>query len=161
MGLEIERKWLVDLEKIPTNFIDESKSVKIRQGYVFSNENSSLRVRESDLGWRQNYYVTIKVGSGLVRTEIENIIDKGTFEALWEQTIGSRIEKIRFVNKDIELDFFEGDCKGLIVVEIEFLNQSAALAFNAPDWFGKEVTCDGEYTNAELSKKGWKLNGTD
>ena len=54
-----------------------------------------------------------------------------------------------------ELDLFDDDLAGKRLVEVEFTDDESADAFVAPDWFGREVTEDGRYTNASLARYGW------
>ncbi len=51
----------------------------------------------------------------------------------------------------VEMDVFEGAYKGLILAEVEFPTEAAALAFTPPDWFGRDVTFTGEYSNSRLA----------
>ena len=52
----------------------------------------------------------------------------------------------------IELDLFHDALDGLIYAEVEFASVEEANAFTPPSWFGKEVTEDGSFTNAALSR---------
>lgn len=52
----------------------------------------------------------------------------------------------------IELDIFHGALEGLIYAEVEFPSVEEATAFRPPSWFLREVTEDGAYTNAALSR---------
>jgi len=64
------------------------------------------------------------------------------------------LEKTRYYipngKHTIELDVFGGKNTGLIVAEIE-LNYEGEN-FEKPDWFGKNVSEDINYSNAFLSK---------
>ncbi len=51
----------------------------------------------------------------------------------------------------IEMDVFEGAYEGLILAEVEFPTEEAALAFTPPEWFGRDVTFTGEYSNSRLA----------
>ena len=53
-----------------------------------------------------------------------------------------------------ELDIFEEDLKGLVIVEVEFDSIEEANAFTSPDWFGEDVTNSGKYHNSYLSQHG-------
>jgi adenylate cyclase len=152
--MEIERKWLVPA--IPS-WIMEYQPTHIDQGYVLSNKNVSIRVRAEKNCIKTVYTMTVKSGQGMSRQEYEVEIDKDTFNELWIQTEGNRIEKARFKipmhnGLKIEFDFFGGNNIGLLLAEVEFKDQDEAVNYIAPDWFGEDVTFDGRYTNAELSK---------
>ena len=50
-----------------------------------------------------------------------------------------------------ELDVFHKDLEGIVIVEVEFESVEDAQGFEAPDWFGEDVTMDGKYHNSFLS----------
>lgn len=52
----------------------------------------------------------------------------------------------------VELDVFSGKYQGLILAEVEFPTEEAALSFTPPAWFGRDVTFSGEYQNSRLSR---------
>ena len=69
MAVEIERKFLV--KNIPTEKIKYSH--KIKQGYIVSDENQVIRVREKG----EDYFITIKGNNiGISRFEFEYPIPK-------------------------------------------------------------------------------------
>lgn len=153
--MEIERKWLV--KEIPS-WIIEYNNTSILQGYVLSNKNVSIRVRSEKSIFETKYTMTVKSGQGMSRQEYEIDIDTETFNELWMQTEGNRISKNRFLipirdtKLKIEFDVFHDNNAGLLIAEVEFHDHDQAVNFIAPDWFGEDVTFDGNYTNAELSK---------
>lgn len=55
-----------------------------------------------------------------------------------------------------EIDIYEQQMEGLMVVEVEFEDEADAERFEAPEWFGREVTDDPAYTNAMLAFGSWK-----
>ena len=63
------------------------------------------------------------------------------------------VDKLRY-----ELDVYQADLSPLSVLEIEFESETDAKAFIAPTWFGKEVTDDKRFSNAELAKNGIPKN---
>jgi len=71
-------------------------------------------------------------------------------------TEGLRIEKTRYelayFEATIELDQFHGRLAGLVVAEVEFESEDASRNFEPPDWFGREVTDDGSYSNRRLAE---------
>jgi CYTH domain-containing protein len=152
MGTEIERKFLVD--RLPPDL--ESLSGKtIRQGYVIdAAEGIELRVRQK----QSAYYQTIKMGEGLSRTEIEIELSPDQFNQLWPYTDGRRLNKTRYTFPvgvhTAELDRFEGNLEGLLLVEVEFASIKAARDFAPPDWFGCDVTEDRRYKNKHLAVHG-------
>ncbi len=51
----------------------------------------------------------------------------------------------------VEMDVFEGAYEGLILAEVEFPDEETALSFTPPEWFGRDVTFTGEYSNSRLA----------
>jgi len=148
--IERERRFLV--VNVPT---DLPHPFRIVQGYLVT-QPAAVRVRRRD----DDYFLTIKTGSGMARTEIERRLEADEFEALWAVAAALRIEKRRYVialpNGDAaELDLFDGELAGRRIVEVEFGDDADAAAFVPPDWFGREVTDDGRYTNTALATNGW------
>lgn len=147
--LEIERKFL--LVSLPD--LEGVASVEIRQGYVTTPEDrTELRLRQAG----GSYFLSIKGGEGLVRSEREMKITVEQFETLWPETTGRRIEKTRFKGGLVgglvyELDIYAGPLTSLLTVEVEFPSEQAAGAFIPPDWFGEDVTLDKRYRNKALA----------
>jgi len=158
MALEIEGKWLVK------SFEEEmaTSQTPIWQGYVAKDANATLlRVRKAG----DVYYLTVKgkatMGS---KIEIEREIDKEFFEELWQLTVGRRVQKVRYevplvgeANDLVaEVDVFEGELAGLIMVEVEVSSAEllSKLRNDPPEWFGLDVTEDIRYSNSELASTG-------
>ena len=146
--MEIERKFLID--KIPLT-LTEYKCDKIKQGYFSIVPEKRVRKR-GDL-----YILTEKGEGDLVREEREQIIDKKMGEELFELSKTYIIEKTRyyvpFGEYTIELDVYEGRHAGLVVAEVEFPSEKAALEFEPPWWFGQDITYDKSYKNMMLATK--------
>ena len=153
MADEIERKFKIS--HLPHGIKRES-GVFIRQGYVCLNEDAELRVREKG----NNYFLTFKSGEGLVRPEWEVGIPIWVFEGLWLSTRNARIYKRRYkiAGPDglvFEIDVFEGQLRGLVILEVEFPTKEAADRFELPPEFnGIEVTEDDRYKNKHLAVFG-------
>ena len=148
---EIERRYLVnDLPRHPRRQTGE----RIEQGYLALSDLRTVRIRARG----GTYYLTVKVGEGLVRHEVESRISKSLFNLLWPLTEGRRIEKTRyqlpFRGVTIELDVFRGTLAPLYIAEVEFPSVEASHAFQPPDWFGHEVTDDRAYSNVSLAIRG-------
>jgi CYTH domain-containing protein len=150
---EIERKFL--LTAVPGAEV-LGPGRRLRQGYVAVDGAVEVRVRIDDGG----AVLTVKAGSGLARTEVELPLDGADADALWAHTAGRRIEKRRHrcaLGDDgpvAEVDLFDGDLDGLAVVEVEFPDAGAAAAFEPPPWFGRELTGEGGWSNADLARFG-------
>jgi CYTH domain-containing protein len=152
MGTEIERKFLVD--RLPDS-LDVYPHTRIHQGYLIATDSGmELRIRQK----AGRFYQTVKTGEGLSRTEIEIFLSKDQFDDLWPHTTGRRVSKMRF-NVPVgdyvtELDRFEDDLTGLLLVEVEFLSVEESRQFEPPEWFGAEVTNDKRYKNKWLAING-------
>lgn len=147
-AVERERTWLVRrLPELP-------EGTPIRQGYLVRDGSVTVRVRQKG----EHHVVTVKGWGTSSRTEIEWPIAADQFAALWDLTEGRRVQKTRYelpVEGGIaELDVFAGALDGLVLVEVEFGSDQDMAAFDAPDWFGPEVTDRPEYTNAALACGG-------
>ena len=151
-NLEIERKFLVDVNKIPYD-LNSLEKKEIEQGYIL--HNPAVRVRSIS---NSEYYMTFKsnTGNNLVRNEIEFRISKEAYSKLMNREDVNKISKNRYIafesNKKFELDVFKGKLEGLACLEVEFGSVEDANSFVVPSWVKKEVTNDARYTNSELSK---------
>lgn len=157
-NLEIERKFLIDINSIPYDLSVMEKQ-EIEQGYIL--HNPVVRVRSVS---NSEYYMTFKsnTNTDLVRNEIEFRISKDAYIKIMSRDDVKKIKKNRYItfenDNKFELDIFEGNLKGLACLEVEFNNEEDAGNFNVPSWVKKEVTGDVRYTNSELSKK---INGIE
>lgn len=156
-NLEIERKFLVDVNKIPYDFSKLAKK-SIEQGYIICKPEIRIRnISDSD------YVMTIKsnTADSLVRNEIEFKISKKAYYALMSRNDICRITKNRYVVNEgkyvYEIDIFEGKLKGLAYLEVEFPNREEAGKFVAPSWIGKEVTGDDRYKSCYLAQNSIPL----
>jgi CYTH domain-containing protein len=146
--MEIERKFLVaeipaDLSAYPVRHLE--------QGYLST--DPVLRVRQSG----DAYYLTYKGPGLLAREEHEFPLSEKAYQHLLAKADGAIITKDRYRIHwgayTIELDVFAPPFAPLVLAEVEFLSEEEALAFQPPEWFGKEVTYDPSYTNARMSQR--------
>ena len=151
--MEIERKFLV----VEPPDLKGSERIELEQGYLALADDQGgaevrLRRQQGDL------LLTVKAGSGRTRAEEEIELDRERFESLWPLTAGRRVAKTRHLIShgplDIELDRYRGELEGLLIAEVEFPDEKTADAFQAPEWFGEEVTGDRAYLNETLATKG-------
>ncbi|HEX6426160.1 MAG TPA: CYTH domain-containing protein [Niastella sp.] len=157
MGIEIERKFLVNKDKWSL-VLKEEKSL-FRQGYIVSDPEKTVRVRLTD----KEGYLTIKGPAvGLARPEYEYSIPKEDAQQLLDSFCKSEVHKIRYFidhnNKLWEVDEFLGQNEGLIVAEIELTSEDEP--FSIPDWIDKEVTDEKKYSNSNLAinpYKNWNI----
>lgn len=156
ISAEIERKFLVDRDRIPFS-PKLYPHVKITQGYISEDPVVRIRSIASDDG--AVYVLTVKSNGFLRREEHELPLTYSSFEHLREKIDGRFIEKDRYrIPLDggftAELDLFTGELYPLAYVEVEFPTEEIALSFTPPDWFGKEVTYEASYTNSALALRG-------
>ncbi len=156
MGVEIERKFLVDKEKWV--HVTKENGSPYRQGYILTAPDKTIRIRLTDKGG----FITIKgLSINASRPEFEYTIPAKDAEELLDKFCTSEVSKVRYKivhqNKTWEVDEFSGDNEGLIVAEIEL--KSETEVFDLPPWIDKEVTGDNRYYNSNLSTnpyKNWK-----
>ena len=154
MNLEIERKWLVNIDKIPYD-LEKLERISIEQTYIsFSPE---IRVRNINDG--EQYILTIKSNlssDGLMRDEYEINIAKNEYLNLLIKREGLTIYKNRYKivegNKTFEIDVYQKELQGLVCLEIEFETEEEARAYVKPDWVENEVTNDMKYKNSCLAR---------
>jgi adenylate cyclase len=146
MNREIERKFLVLLEKFPKNLHYEL----FRQGYLSTKKERTVRVRlAGDKG-----FLTIKgITKGVSRSEYEYEIPKddaiNLIETLCQKPlIEKKRYKIEHIGHTWEVDEFLGENKGLWIAEIELNAEDEK--FETPDWLGDEVSHDSRYFNSSL-----------
>ncbi|MEM9359647.1 MAG: CYTH domain-containing protein [Pseudomonadota bacterium] len=148
MALEIERKFLVRSDAWRA---DTGKASGLRQVYLATTEEASIRVRVIDdvLG-----RLTIKSSNaGLERAEFEYTIPVDEALALMRLGVGTPIEKVRHTvlveGFTWDVDVFEGANTGLILAEVELAQSDQNIVI--PDWIGAEVTGDPRYYNSRLT----------
>ena len=92
----------------------------------------------------------------MVREEYNLPLTAEAYAHLREKADGKLITKRRYLipfgKYTIELDLFSSPRPDLMLAEVEFSSEEEALAFEAPDWFGKDVTSSSEYHNSTLSQ---------
>lgn len=144
--MEIERKFLI--KQIPVN-LNEYPYEEIEQGYL--NTTPVLRIRRKN----DSYIFTYKSAGLMSREEIELPLSKEAYEHLIPKCDGNLITKTRYRIPEehgytIELDIFHGCLEGLVLAEVEFPSEEAALAFPVPDWFTCEVTYESTFHNSQM-----------
>jgi len=152
MAKEIERKFLVDITKLPKKL---PKKYIIKQGY-FKTDDSTVRVRIIN----QKAFLTIKGRrKGISRSEFEYEIPMQDALDMQKEFCKKRfVHKtryfIKYKNHTWELDIFEGNNKGLVLAEIEFKSENEK--FKLPRWILEDVSYDKRYNNSNLAKKPFK-----
>lgn len=142
---EIERKYLI--RTLPEN-LESYPYHEIEQGYLCT--EPVVRIRKQD----QEYYLTYKSKGLMIREEYNLPLTEEAYFHLRAKTDGRLITKRRYLIPlapyTIELDVFSSPDPNLILAEVEFPSKEAAEAFQAPDWFGEDVTQSVRYHNSNL-----------
>ena len=150
---EIERKFL--LRRMP-RLPDGAVPTEVWQGYL-PGERLVERVRRVRRdGGEPRYYRTVKLGSGVTRTEVEEEADEATFRRLWPLTRGRRVRKVRFEVPDgdytWEIDRFRD--RRLVLAEVELPREDAEVSI--PGWLRdhveRDVTGEDAYVNVNLAQ---------
>lgn len=148
MPSEIERKYLVDLER----WAPRDAGTHLVQGYLSSHPDRVVRVRIAGDAAK----LTIKGRTtGITRAELEYDIPvadaRSMLDTMCERPL---IDKHRFREQvgrhTWEIDVFHGDNDGLVIAEVEL--EAETDEPELPDWVGREVSDDPRYFNANLLK---------
>lgn len=153
MAIEIEHKFLIANDDWRH---DADDGIRIIQGYMGSNDKSSVRIRVN--GDSANINIKSKT-IGAQRSEYEYAIPlDDANEILTALCNRPYIEKTRyhviFQGHEWEVDVFSGENEGLIVAELELAD--ADESFPLPSWIGAEVTDDVRYYNSCLVTHPYK-----
>ncbi len=146
MGIEIERKFLVDTDALP----NLGEGVYIAQGYIETTTNNVVRARIKG----EKGFLTLKTeNTGMSCAEFEYEIPKAdALEIISTMCQGKTVEKTRYEysigQHTWEVDFFHGQNDGLIVAEIELSSEDES--FDIPAWVTEEVTGQNKYYNSSL-----------
>ena len=150
--LEIERKFL--LKRLPET-MPGSTPVRIEQGYL-PGDRLVERLRLEELNGKRAYLRTVKVGAGLVRTELEEETSAEMFKTLWPLTRGRRLTKKRHrvPQGDFTWEIDEFTDRDLVLAEIELPRADTQVVI--PDWLApwvdREVTGEVAFLNSTLAK---------
>lgn len=149
--MEIEKKYLVNVLPEP---LEQYAHSRLTQSYI--SREPVIRLRKIESEKQTSYVLTVK-GEGLsVRQEFELPLQQAEYENLFQKTEGRVLQKTRYripleQGYVAELDLFEADLEGLILVEVEFPTEQEMQNFKAPDWFGADVSNSKQYHNSTLS----------
>ncbi|WP_373796096.1 CYTH domain-containing protein [Neisseria dentiae] len=148
MTIEIERRFLLKNDSWRA-LAGEPETM--RQGYLSVEKERTIRVRI--IGNRA--WLTLKgYISDVARSEFEYEIPLPHAETMMQTMCPFKLEKRRYKidyqGFVFEIDEYFGENAPLIVAELELPDEDAAFA--KPEWLGEEITCNGKFTNAYLSK---------
>ena len=158
---EIERKFLVNIDDVPFDLSTLAYG-DITQGYITSIDNTfSFRVRQTlnmntdKVLINKTHTQTIKSKGSKIRDEYEIELNSDQFSTMWKLCMYNSVHKFRYelpyYHHTIELDVYKNEVEGLYTVEVEFDNEKECDMFEAPSWFGEEVTELKEYKNVNIA----------
>lgn len=147
MGVEIERKFLVD--KTLWQKVKPKDGATIIQGYLQKKPEKTVRIRVKN----NTGFITIKgKTTGVSRLEFEYQIPVADAKEMIHTFCDRYIEKTRYIVKykgfSWEVDEFLSPKKGLILAEIELPDENQE--FLLPNWVEKEVSGDAQYYNSNM-----------
>ena len=158
--MEIERKWLLDINDIPYN-LNDYEHFDIEQSYI--SFHPTIRIRK--ISNINEYILTIKSASkdnGLSRLEYELNITEKEYEQLLLKKEGITLLKTRYrIPEDkyiLEIDLFHGEYEGLAYMEVEFNNTDEAKEYVPPKFTRKELTGNPKFTNSALVLGKFDIN---
>lgn len=168
--IELEKTYL--LKFLPEGLRD-SKSKEIIDVYLPKNSvHPKLRLRKNGNKFELTKKTPVQDGDASRQTEQTIVLSEEEFNDLNSQLDGKRIHKIRYYynynGRTAEIDVFQDDLQGLILVDVEFDNLSERDGFAIPDFCLAEVTqelfiaggmlCGKNYTDIEgdLEKFNYK-----
>ena len=153
--LEIERQFL--MSGFPTD-LELLHEVEIEQGYVSIEPEVRIH-RAMDKSTGENeFWLTLKSDGDISRTELKTKIDetfyKETVKFIQVPMIKKDYKSYRFGAWMLETACVDADTPNAFYYgEIEFPTAEEAMAFEVPEFFGKEVTFDNSYKMKNYWKK--------
>src|ERR1700712_669371 len=123
MGVEIERKFLVDRKK--WDELQKPVGTHYRQGYLLDDDKRTIRIRVTD----KQGFITLKgTTTGISRKEFEYKIPVEDGVEMLDAFSESEVEKVRYrisyEGKVWEVDDFWGENSGLLMAEIELQDEN-------------------------------------
>jgi len=148
MAKEIERKYLIDVEKWGM----QGTPIAMVQAYLVVLPDKTVRIRRAG----EKAFITIKGNrQGITRDEFEYSIPVVDAIELLKLCGDFSVEKTRYIQevngKKWEIDVFHGKNEGLIVAEIELHSEEESIKL--PEWIIREVSLEEKYFNFNLATK--------
>lgn len=156
---EIERRFLI--KDYPIDQTKDIVALKIQQTYLDDTGEWSIRARhttqertDGELLNKTTLTMKRKIGHG-TRIELEEIVDHRLYNDILSLT-GAHLQKTRipipYGTHTIELDIFHNpELQGLMIAEIELESINDQIII--PEWFGREITGEDEYSNHQLFRR--------
>jgi CYTH domain-containing protein len=176
--IENERKFLVDFDLFKkTEEYYNRTTIEMSQFYIAREANNIVRTRSESKTWTSRHLVPPINSVGRYKLYIKSFQEKlGTkefhfnlnsteFQKLKSTAVSFPVNKKRHIvvfNQQVfHVDEFTGRLHGLVVAEFEYETKKQSDSLIKPDWLGKEITEDKDYSNANLSNiesyKLWKV----
>lgn len=154
MKKEIERKFLIEEIGQGVVFFEDKQ---IHQTYISIKDDEELRVRMEVENDKKSFSMTYKKGIGLSREENDFQIGEKMYYDLTdnvnEKTLIKNRRATMFGQYSVTLDTYGPEFNGMVTAEVEFETEEEANRFQAPGWFGQDVTEDETYKNKNLWKR--------
>lgn len=148
MTIEIERRFLLKNDSWRE---EAGEPEMMRQGYLSVDKECTIRVR---IVGRKAWLTLKGYISDTTRSEFEYEIPITHAEQMMQTMCPFKLEKHRYKIEYrgfmFEIDEYFGDNAPLVVAELELPGEG--VPFEKPDWLGEEITSNGKFTNAYLSK---------
>ena len=154
--IELELTQLA--KTLPVN-IKGCQSKKIIDLYVDNGtDHFDLRIRKNGDKFELTRKTPVEDGDASKQTETTISLNQAEFESFLN-TKSRRIEKTRYYFEHdgltAEFDVFEGELKGLVLVDFEFENENRKSAFAMPDFCLEDVTQETFIAGGVLAGKAY------
>jgi CYTH domain-containing protein len=149
MGIEIERKFLVNPSDALMAMGQATSKVAVTQGYL--SQTPEVRVRLAGL----HGFLTVKgQKSSAARAEYEFEVPPEEAREMLDTLCKAKLTKVRHYSPlpdghMLELDQYQEALEGLFIAEVELAQEDGAVAL--PAWVGEEVTQVPRYSSQALA----------
>lgn len=155
MHEEFELTYLA--KRLPNGFSTSLPSKEIFDIYIpKSAHHAVLRIRKNGDKYEITKKTPVKGTDPSHQNENTIPLTQEEFEDL-ALIPGKRLRKIRYVytenDTQFEIDIFQDDLKGLVIVDVEFTSNEAKALFTAPEWVLADVTQDAFIAGGMLCGK--------
>jgi len=156
MAREIEYE-LTFLASDISELIDGVESIEVSDVYIpDKNYHSILRLRKCDDVYEITKKQPVEGLDSSIQYEDTISLSKEEYEAIATSS-NKKVEKLRYKVKiddqEAEIDVFQGELKGLILVDFEFNSKEEKSRFTKPDFCRAEVTQEQVFAGGYLAGK--------
>ncbi len=133
----------------------EVPSAEIYLSYLDDNTFLTCEIRGENV-----LYLRTTIICGVAHEEELNVSDDDfenlEAQARWESP---ETKSVLFIpwnkNEELELHLFDGSIDGECQVRVKFKSKRSAKDFKPPEWIGREVTGQEEYSDLSIAKNGY------